>query len=86
MEEGAIGKEAPARSRNEIIEEMGPIKLADDSINETTAIECLGIVEKIMGSIAIVKAHTGGEYRILDEGAMVVTDARKIIGTVSGDC
>ena len=45
-------------------------------------LRALGTVEKVMDSIAIVKAHTGGEYRILDEGTFVLTDARQIVGTV----
>jgi hypothetical protein len=54
----------------------------DISIGPTTPVECLGTVEKVMDSIAIVKAHTDGEYRILDECALVLTDARQIVGTV----
>lgn len=57
--------------------------LTDISINDDTVIEYLGNVERVMDSVAIVVAHTGGEYRVLDEGGVLVTEARKVLGTVS---
>jgi len=56
--------------------------LDDILIPADAPIEKLGSVEKLMGSIAIVRAHMNGEYRILDEGGIVVTEARSPIGTV----
>lgn len=73
------------RTKNEVVEEIHRVNLMDISISETTPVEPLGIIEKVMDSIAIVKAHTGGEYRILDEGTFVFTDTRKVVGTVSRD-
>lgn len=83
MEDGANSNETPLRTKNEMIEETGPVNLVDISINETTTIEYLGTVEKVIDSMAIVKAHTDGEYRVLDEGAVIVTESRKLVGTVS---
>jgi len=82
MEDVSPTKRTGMRTKNEVMEDNGPIKLMDISIGATTPVECLGTVEKVMDSIAIVKAHTDGEYRILDEGAFVLTDAREIVGTV----
>lgn len=75
-------KQTGMRTKNEVVEDNAPIKLMDISIGPTTPIERLGTVEKVMDSIAIIKAHTDGEYRILDEGAFVLTDARQTVGTV----
>ena len=82
MEDVALTKQAGMRTKNEVMEDNGPIKLTDISIGATTPVENLGTVEKVMNSIAIVKAHTDGEYRILDEGAFGLTEARQIVGTV----
>jgi hypothetical protein len=76
-------KQGCVRTKNEVVEEMSRINLMEISIGETTLVECLGTVEKVMDSIAIVKAHTGGEYRILDEGTFVFTNTRKVVGMVS---
>jgi hypothetical protein len=82
MEDLSPMKQKGMRTKNEIMEDNGPVKVTDISIGPTTPVNCLGTVEKVMDSIAIVKAHTDGEYRILDEGAFVLNDARQIMGTV----
>jgi hypothetical protein len=83
MEEGNTSKDAGLRTKNELIGEIGPVVLPDISISSTHVIECLGTVENTMGSVAIVKATTGGEYKILNEGAIVVSETRDIVGTVN---
>jgi hypothetical protein len=82
-EDGIASKTGGMRTKNEIVQETGLAGLADVSVNEDTAIEYLGVVERVMDSVAIVVAHTGGEYRVLDEGGVLVTETRKIMGTVS---
>jgi H/ACA ribonucleoprotein complex non-core subunit NAF1 len=82
-DEGAVTKQGGMRTKNEVVEEINPVNLMDISISETTHIELLGTIEKVLDSIAIVKAHTDGEYQILDEGAFVFTETRKVVGTVS---
>jgi hypothetical protein len=82
MEDVVAGKATGARTKNEVNEDMGPVKVEHTSIEEGTAMELLGLVEKVMDTVAIIRANTNGEYRVLDEGALVVTDARKIVGTV----
>jgi len=64
------------------VEDLGPLNLPNVAINENAVIERLGTTEKMMGTVAIVKAHTGGEYRVLDEGAVVVTETRNVVGVV----
>jgi hypothetical protein len=70
------------RTKNEVAEELGPVNLIDISITDQTVIEYLGTVERVMESVAIVRAHTNGEYRILDEGGVIVTESRSLVGTV----
>jgi len=70
------------RTKNEVAEELGPVHLSDVSITDQTVIEYLGTVERVMESVAIVRAHTDGEYRILDEGGVIVTENRIPVGTV----
>jgi hypothetical protein len=81
-EDGAAPKTGGLRTKNEIVEEPGRVGLTDISINDDTVIEYLGTVERIMDAVAIVVAHTGGEYRVLDEGGVLVTETRKVLGTV----
>ena len=64
------------------MEDLGPVILPHVAINENAVIERLGTTEKMMGTVAIVRAHTGGEYRVLDEGAVVVTETRNVVGVV----
>jgi hypothetical protein len=71
------------RTKNEIVQEFGPVSLSEVSVTSQTVIEYLGTVEKVMDSVAIVRAHTGGEYRILDEGGVIVTESRNVVGTVT---
>jgi hypothetical protein len=70
------------RTKNEVAEELGPVNLIDISITDQTVIEYLGTVERVMESVAIVRAHTNGEYRILDEGGVIITESRSLVGTV----
>jgi hypothetical protein len=85
-EDGMASKDtgtAGLRTKNEIVEELGPVSLSEVSVTSQTVIEYLGTVEKVMESVAIVRAHTGGEYRILDEGGVIVTESRNVVGTVT---
>jgi hypothetical protein len=85
-EDGMTSKDtgnAGLRTKNEIVEELGPVSLSEISVTGETVIEYLGVVEKIMESVAIVRAHTGGEYRILDQGGVIVTESRHVVGTVT---
>lgn len=83
LEDGSSAQLTGIRTRNEAVEDLGPIDVADLAIHENAKIEMLGTIEKVMGAVAIVRAHTGGEYRVLDEGAVVVTDTRDVLGVVT---
>jgi len=77
-----MAKEGRARTKNELIEDLSRVSVADIPIGRTTAMECLGVVETVMESVVIAKANTNGEYQVLDEGVVVVDAARRIVGKV----
>jgi hypothetical protein len=83
LEEGELNTQsAMIKTRNEVNADFGPVNLEDISIAEDALIERLGSIEQLMGTMAIIKAHVDGEYRVLDEGGIVVTENRFPIGTV----
>jgi hypothetical protein len=81
IEDVVTGKGTGMRTKNEVPEEIAPVKI-DHSIQDSTIIEFLGLVERVMDTVIIISAHTNGEYRVLDEGGLVVTESRQIVGTV----
>src|SRR5262245_16838730 len=82
MRDGALPAGLAIRSKNEISGEAGAVDVTHISIDPNAPLEKLGVIEKVMGSIAIVRAQADGEYRVLDEGSIVVSEARKVLGTV----
>lgn len=86
IEDGSGAQVNSIRSKNEAVEDLGPVNLPNLTINENAQIELLGTTEKFMGTVVIVRAYTGGEYRVLDEGTVVVTDTRDIVGVVNLPC
>jgi H/ACA ribonucleoprotein complex non-core subunit NAF1 len=82
MEEGATGKCAGLRTKNEVNEDTGPVNVEHIALDESTSIDALGLVEKVMDAVVVIKAHTNGDYRVLDEGGLIVTEQREIVGTV----
>jgi len=71
------------RTKNEVTDDTGPIDLGHVSIGSFTTIETLGTVECLIESIATVKANITGYYRVLDEGSIIVTDSREVVGMVT---
>src|SRR5579859_1182702 len=49
------------RTKNEVIEELGPVSLEDTEITDSTAIESLGVVESVVDGVDIVRAQTDEE-------------------------
>lgn len=74
------------RTKNEVNAETGPVDLNNITIPDNARLEKLGVVERLIDWTAIVKAHTDGEYRVLDEGGLVVNESRQLIGTVRSSC
>jgi hypothetical protein len=81
-EEGLVSKKNTLKTAHETIEESGPIDLTNVAVDPDAPLECLGTIERLLGSLAIVKAHTGGEYRVLNEGSFVLSGSRALVGVV----
>jgi hypothetical protein len=81
MEEGPT--EGPSvKTKNEIEVDTGPVDLRNITIPADVPVGKLGYVEKVMGWVAIVRADMDGEYRVLDEGGVAITEMRQPIGIV----
>ncbi|KAI5861937.1 NAF1-domain-containing protein [Durotheca rogersii] len=75
------GSGAQVRTKNEIPEEVIPkpdVTLAPDA--EITE---LGVVEHIVESTVVIKAHTTGEYSVLDSGSVLCTADRTVVAALA---
>jgi H/ACA ribonucleoprotein complex non-core subunit NAF1 len=75
------GAGAQLRTKNEIPEEVIP--KPDVTITPEMRIEELGNVESVVESIALIKAKTSGEYRVLESGSVLCLEDRSVIGVVA---
>ncbi|KAK9477138.1 Gar1/Naf1 RNA binding region-domain-containing protein [Lipomyces japonicus] len=78
-EDGPIDS-GPVRTKNEILDE--PVKPIDVEIPTNEHIEKVGIIEKIVGQTAIIKAFVSGEYQVLDQDSILVWSDRQPFGRV----
>jgi Gar1/Naf1 RNA binding region len=70
------------RTKHEVTDNTGPIELGHVSISSSATIETLGTVQYLMEASVIVKANVAGHYRVLDEGSIIVTNSREVVGMV----
>jgi H/ACA ribonucleoprotein complex non-core subunit NAF1 len=82
-EDESLSKKPALKTAHETVEEPGPVDLTNVTVNPDAPLECLGTVETLLDSLAIIKAQTDGEYRILSEGSLVLSESRALVGTVS---
>lgn len=75
-------KKSTLRTAHETIEESGPVDLAHVTTDPNAPLECLGTIERLLDSLAIVKAQTDGEYRVLSEGSLVLSQSHALVGAV----
>lgn len=69
------------KTKNELPQEVIP--KPDVTITPETKLEELGVVEHIVENIMLVKAFTTGEYQVLDNGSVLCTADRVVIGAVA---
>jgi H/ACA ribonucleoprotein complex non-core subunit NAF1 len=81
-EERVSAAKGEMRTKHEVTDDRGPIDLGHVSISSSATIETLGTVEYLLESIATVKANVTGDYSVLDEGSIIVTDSREAVGMV----
>jgi H/ACA ribonucleoprotein complex non-core subunit NAF1 len=78
---GARGSGAQLRTKNEIPEEVIP--KPDVTVTPDMKIFELGAVEGVIESIALIKANTSGEYRVLESGSVLCLEDKSVIGAVA---
>lgn len=69
------------RTKNEMPEEIIP--KPDVTITPEMKVDELGVIEHIVENIILVKAHTTGEYQVLDTGSVLCTEERVVLGAVA---
>jgi H/ACA ribonucleoprotein complex non-core subunit NAF1 len=80
-EEGGHGGDGPLRTANEQAEQ--PVEKPDVVITPDMVITELGMVEQVVGSLALIKAKTSGEYRVLESGSVLCLENRTVVGAVA---
>lgn len=55
---------------------------AVQKLDENAEIAKFGKVESVIENVVVIKADTGGDWRVLDEGTVVCWEDRTVIGTV----
>lgn len=68
-------------TKNQIEPEVKPPPVS--MVEEDERLELVGEVMSVVNSVVIVKAHQGGDNRVLDTDSLLVFDDRKVLGLVS---
>lgn len=69
------------RTLNEKPDELVPKPTV--AVTEDMKIEALGLVENTVENLVLIKAHTSGEYQVLESGSLLCLQDRNVIGVVS---
>ncbi|BGP46594.1 hypothetical protein JCM10450v2_002441 [Rhodotorula kratochvilovae] len=76
----ASSKTAP-KTEHEVIEpDVAPPPV--EKLDEGAQLAKFGKVESVIETVVVVKADTGGDWRVLDEGTVVCWEDRTVIGTI----
>ncbi|KAI9850517.1 MAG: hypothetical protein M1824_003288 [Vezdaea acicularis] len=78
---GKPAEAAQLRTKNEIPDEK--VEKPEVVVTQQMKIEELGSVESVIGNVALVKANTSGEYRVLESGSVLCLGDRTVIGVVA---
>lgn len=81
-EDESASKKNALKTAHETIEESGPVDLTNVTVDPNAPLQCLGTIERLMDSLAIVKAQTDGEYCVLSEGSLALSESRALVGAV----
>lgn len=80
-ESGIISSKTAPKTEHEVVEpDVAPP--AVQKLDESAEIAKFGKVESVIENVVVVKAHTGGDWRVLDEGTVVCWEDKTVIGTV----
>ncbi|KXT04068.1 hypothetical protein AC578_4952 [Pseudocercospora eumusae] len=78
---GKIAADHQPRTANEVKEEIVP--KPDVTITPETKLTFLGIVDKTVQNMALIKGATPGEYQVLETGSLLCNEQRQVIGAVA---
>jgi H/ACA ribonucleoprotein complex non-core subunit NAF1 len=79
-DEGGV-TEGPLKTANEQTEQF--VAKPDIIITDDMRVLELGSVDKIVSNLAVIKANTSGEYRVLEAGSLLCLENRIVIGAIS---
>lgn len=68
-------------TKNQIEPEVKPPPVS--MVEEDERLELVGEIMSVVNSVVIVKAHQGGDNRVLDTDSLLVFDDRKVLGLAS---
>jgi len=80
-ESGVASSKTAPKTEHEVVEpDVAPPPVA--KIDPQAELARFGKVESVIETVVVVKADTGGDWRVLDEGTVVCWEDRTVIGTV----
>lgn len=80
-ESGMASSKTAPKTEHEVVEpDVAPPPVA--KIDDQAELARFGKVESVIETVVVVKADTGGDWRVLDEGTVVCWEDRTVIGTV----
>lgn len=80
-ESGVASSKTAPKTEHEVVEpDVAPPPV--DKIDAQAELARFGKVESVIETVVVVKADTGGDWRVLDEGTVVCWEDRTVIGTV----
>jgi len=75
------GADHQPRTANEVKEDVVP--KPDVVVTEDMKITELGVVERTVENMALIKGSTPGEYQVLESGSVLCNDKREVIGAIA---
>ncbi|KAL7340056.1 Gar1/Naf1 RNA binding region-domain-containing protein [Rhodotorula toruloides] len=80
-ESGIVSSKTAPKTEHEVVEpDVAPP--AVQKLDESAEIAKFGKVESVIENVVVVKADTGGDWRVLDEGTVVCWEDKTVIGTI----
>ncbi|GAA5851434.1 hypothetical protein JCM9279_001065 [Rhodotorula babjevae] len=80
-ESGVASSKTAPKTEHEVVEpDVAPPPVA--KVDAQAEFARFGKVESVIETVVVVKADTGGDWRVLDEGTVVCWEDRTVIGTI----
>lgn len=80
-ESGVVSSKTAPKTEHEIIEPEVALP-AVQKIDKAVELAKFGKVESVIENVVVIRADTGGDWRVLDEGTVVCLEDRAVIGQV----